>query len=196
MRKQTNLFILILFLILLSSAGCIHHPMVIDPTNVPGKIIISANSKLGESQSETRISDPWTYCLTAPESQEDILQIGMSDSFSSDFRNSLLNALEITQDNNSQQMIIWRCSNQSVYACNASQYSTCVEKVNFSVKATEIMIEACKDSALEGMTLPPAVTGKSTAFDWVCTNGEPVATNQVIAADEAGYNQYIWYLIK
>jgi hypothetical protein len=91
-----------------------------------------------------------------------------------------------------QKLSVWRCMNNSVWACNFGVNIPCLEKADTSQAPTPAMEAFCKTNpTADG--IPAAVTGRATVYFWRCTNGKPEVVNQIITVDPQGYLAVYWH---
>ena len=140
----------------------------------------------------TTFDNPWDYCkavgtINTPGSE----YIGKSPN--DEVTESVLQAMGIDLSEASNHITIWRCANGQVWGCDSSSYPQCPELVDFSTQPSEIIQNECAKPGMENVTLPGAVTGYTTAYEWTCKSGVPQITGQGVTADEFGFNANIWF---
>ncbi len=136
--------------------------------------------------------NPWDYCkavgtINTPGSE----YTGKTPN--DEVTRSILQAMGINLTEVPNHITIWRCANGQVWGCDSSSYPQCPELVDFSTQPSEIIKTECAKPEMENVTLPGAVTGHTTAFEWTCISGLPQITGQGVTADEFGFNANIWY---
>ncbi len=89
--------------------------------------------------------------------------------------------------------IIWRCADGSVYGCNATLSQDCLTQMDLSHTPAEAAISECAKAEMNLQTLPSAVVGRETPYEWICQEGKPIISGQGISVDEQGYNSMIWF---
>lgn len=83
------------------------------------------------------------------------------------------------------QSVRWRCLQGRVLACVDSGASEHCGKSNVSRVPTVPMRNFCKSSP--NSSIPTAVTGSSTIFNWTCRGRNPVIQSQWQEVDPSGY---------
>lgn len=91
-----------------------------------------------------------------------------------------------------QQHAVWRCMDHEVWACHFGANLPCLEKADLSQKPTPAMEEFCQANPT-AESLPAAVTGRATVYEWQCQEGKPTVGRQVFQADPQGYLADFWY---
>jgi putative hemolysin len=91
-----------------------------------------------------------------------------------------------------QQHAVWRCMNNSVWVCHFGANLPCQEKADTSQTPTPAMEDFCKANPT-AESIPAAVTGRATVYEWGCKNGKPEVVKQVFTADPQGYLADFWY---
>lgn len=195
MTKKKRVFLFaVLMGVVPGLCGCVHHITEKDmrPTNIPGKVIVSAPALMDASENQIlRENSPWDYCEKQIVSDE--LEVSSAAELTpTEFRERVLTRHQIQAEMADQTIITWRCMAGAVFTCNSSAYPQCGDKVDFSREPSEAMRQVCENADFDGLTLPSAVTGRNTAFEWICKDGEAVITQQAVEADGAGYNAAIW----
>jgi putative hemolysin len=91
-----------------------------------------------------------------------------------------------------QKNAVWRCMDNSVWACHFGANLPCTEKADTSQTPTSAMEDYCKTNpTAEG--IPAAVTGRATVYEWRCTDGKPQVVKQLFTSDPQGYLAEFWY---
>jgi hypothetical protein len=91
-----------------------------------------------------------------------------------------------------QQNAVWRCMNNSVWVCHFGANVPCLEKADTS----QVPIPAMEDFCTANPTaesIPAAVTGRATVYEWKCNAGNPEVIRQVFQVDPQGYLADFWY---
>lgn len=142
----------------------------------------------------TTFEDPWQYCNA----------VGTINSYGKEYtgtpsptviRELVLEMLNIPEDERASHNVIWRCASGQVLGCDASAYQTCLNVYDLNMTPSAIIEEECRKAEMEGVTLPQAVTGSQTPYEWRCIGGVPKITGQGIPVDEQGLNPSIWFPI-
>ena len=85
-----------------------------------------------------------------------------------------------------QKNAVWRCMNGKVWVCHFGANLPCLEKADMSQTPTPEMEDYCKSNP-SAENIPAAVTGRATAYEWKCDNGEPQTARQLFKSDPRGY---------
>lgn len=180
MKKLKRIFLTFIVLLL---SGCVSHVSEenLRPSAVPEKIIIRESP------------DPWEQCRLPGNKSSKVSMLNEIGNKELQMRAAI--RLEIQPTEAESTIIAQRCMNGGLYVCNATMYVQCMDPVDFNSEPNEDMVMICSDPELEGVTLPPAVVGRNSAYEWQCTDGEPVITAQVLFGDADGYNENIWFEI-
>jgi len=91
-----------------------------------------------------------------------------------------------------QKHAVWRCFEGQVWVCHFGANLPCQEKADTSQVPTAAMQEFCAANP-ESDTIPAAVTGRATVYDWKCASGKPQVGDQVFQPDPQGFIANIWY---
>jgi hypothetical protein len=91
-----------------------------------------------------------------------------------------------------QQNAVWRCMNNSVWVCHFGANLPCLEKAITSQVPTPEMEDFCKTNPT-AESIPAAVTGRATVYEWKCNNGKPEVVGQLFTVDPQGYLANFWY---
>lgn len=142
---------------------------------------------------QSSYSDPFTYCATVrtvdtpdarytgPKMPEPIIQ-GM-------VKQGIISADAPPEF---QQNAVWRCMDNSVWVCHFGANLPCLEKADTSQAPTPAMEDFCKMN-LSAESIPAAVTGRATVYEWRCRNGKPEVVRQLFTVDPQGYLADFWY---
>jgi putative hemolysin len=153
------------------------------------------NGKCGPNTAEEQslYSDPFAYCAavgtidtpderyTGPKMPDSIVQ-GM-------IKRGVVSAdapLEF------QQNAVWRCMNNSVWVCHFGANLPCLEKADTSQAPSLAMEDFCKTNPT-AESIPAAVTGRATVYEWSCKNGKPDVVRQLFTVDPQGYLADFWH---
>jgi len=93
-----------------------------------------------------------------------------------------------------QQNAVWRCMHNQVWACHFGANLPCLEKADLSQKPTAEMSDFCKTNPT-AESIPAAVTGRATVYEWTCKDGKPTAGRQIFQVDPQGYIAEFWYAL-
>jgi hypothetical protein len=91
-----------------------------------------------------------------------------------------------------QKNAVWRCMNSHVWVCHFGANLPCLEKADTSKAPTSEMEDYCKANPNVD-SIPAAVTGRATVYEWKCNSGKPEAIRQVFQVDPQGYLANFWY---
>ena len=87
---------------------------------------------------------------------------------------------------------VWRCMNGQVWVCHFGANLPCLEKADMSQVPTSEMEDFCKTNPTAD-SIPAAVTGRATVYEWKCNAGKPEVVRQVFQVDPQGYLADFWY---
>lgn len=91
-----------------------------------------------------------------------------------------------------QQNAVWRCMNNSVWVCHFGANLPCLEKADMAQVPTSGMEDYCKTNTTAD-SIPAAVTGRATVYEWGCKDGKPEVVKQLFKSDPQGYLADFWY---
>jgi hypothetical protein len=91
-----------------------------------------------------------------------------------------------------QKAAVWRCMNSQVWVCHFGANLPCLEKADMSQVPTSEMEDFCKTSPTAD-SIPAAVTGRATVYEWKCNAGKPEVVRQVFQVDPQEYLADFWY---
>lgn len=86
----------------------------------------------------------------------------------------------------------WRCMGGKVYGCFVGANIPCWSKANTDRTPTAAETEFCKTQP-NADSVPAAVTGHETIYEWRCNNGTPEIVRQVLQVDSRGFIADFWY---
>jgi hypothetical protein len=90
-----------------------------------------------------------------------------------------------------QQSATWRCMDNRVWVCHFGANLPCLEKANTSKTPTPEMKDFCTTNPA-AESIPAAVTGRATVYEWKCNRGEPEVAKQIFTVDPRGYLADFW----
>lgn len=90
-----------------------------------------------------------------------------------------------------QQSAVWRCMDGHVWVCHFGANLPCLEKADLSQVPTSEMVNFCATNPT-AESIPAAVTGRATVYEWKCGAGKPEAGRQVFQVDPQGYLADFW----
>lgn len=82
-----------------------------------------------------------------------------------------------------------------VYGCFIGANLSCDSKADIRNTATPEMDAYCRANPT-AESVPAAVSGHATIYEWKCQAGKAVAGDQVFQVDAQGYISKIWYAIE
>jgi len=91
-----------------------------------------------------------------------------------------------------QQNAVWRCMNNSVWVCHFGANLPCLEKAETAQVPTSEMEDFCRANP-SADSIPAAVTGRATVYEWGCQDGKPQVIRQLFKSDPQGYLADFWY---
>jgi hypothetical protein len=91
-----------------------------------------------------------------------------------------------------QKNAVWRCMNGQVWVCHFGANLPCLEKADTSKVPTIEMEDYCKANPSVD-SIPAAVTGRATVYEWKCNSGQTEVARQVFHVDPQGYLADFWY---
>ena len=91
-----------------------------------------------------------------------------------------------------QKNAVWRCMDGQVWVCHFGANLPCQEKADTSQEATEEMQDFCQANPAAD-SIPAAVTGRATVYEWKCADGQPQVVRQLFQTDPQGYLADFWY---
>lgn len=138
-------------------------------------------------------NDPFAYCAAvgtadAPDAQ--YVGLAMPDAIVQGMIRLGIVAADAPAD--FQDNAVWRCMGGEVWACHFGANLPCQEKADTSQVPTAAMQEFCTANA-EAESIPAAVTGRATVYEWKCAGGQPQIVKQVFQVDPQGYLADFWY---
>jgi hypothetical protein len=147
----------------------------------------------GQGTGQTEYSDPFAYCaavgtVDAPDARysgdpmpESIIQ-GM-------IQQGIVSGdapLDFVKN------AVWRCMDGNVWVCHFGANLPCTEKADTSQVPTSAMEDFCKANSTAD-SIPAAVTGRATVYEWACNDGKPEVVKQVFHSDAQGFLAEFWY---
>lgn len=88
----------------------------------------------------------------------------------------------------------WRCKDGHVWACFVGANLPC-SKANTSSTPQPEMVGFCRKNPKAG-SIPAAVTGHETVYDWRCVDGTPRVARQRFTTDAQGFVSDFWYELR
>jgi hypothetical protein len=140
-----------------------------------------------------KYSDPFAYCAA----------VGTADSPSPQYTGQKLPDV-IVQGMISQGIVsadappefqsnaVWRCMNHQVWVCHFGANLPCEDKADTST-APSPEIQGFCGSDPNAESVPAAVTGRDTVYEWRCRSGKPEIARQVFQTDPQGFIANFWY---
>jgi Tol biopolymer transport system component len=163
-----------------------------------GMLLGACGGGTTEETTATNYDDPFTYCAavgtidqpdsryTGPEITEEVID-------------GYLRAADLQETTEPMEMLeqttVWRCMDDSVYACNVGANLPCEAKADSGTSPSAAMNDYCAANP-DSEFIPAAVTGRETIYSWHCVAGSPETLEQIDEPDAAGYLSRIWYRIE
>lgn len=91
-----------------------------------------------------------------------------------------------------QQNAVWRCMNNSVWVCHFGANLPCMEKADTAQVPGPGVQDYCRTNP-RADSIPAAVTGRATVYEWGCKDGKPEVIRQLFKSDPQGYLADFWY---
>ena len=143
---------------------------------------------------ESRFSNPFTYCaamdtIDAPD--ERYAGVSVPEVVIRDLRGKA----GISDDAPADWVAagtVWRCMDGKVWACFVGANLPCSEKADTSTTPQPQMADFCRAN-LNAETIPVAVAGRATIYEWRCVDGDPQVVKQILVTDSQGYLSDFWY---
>jgi hypothetical protein len=159
-------------------------------------LITPPASPAQESGQQSTFTDPFAYCaavgtVDAPDSRytgpkvPEAVARGLKRAFGAPAHAPLESFLRNT---------FWRCMDGRVYACTVGANLPCHERADTSRKPGQGVIDFCKNNP-QAEVIPAVVTGRTTVYEWKCTNAVPEVVRQFAHPDARGFLSNIWYAI-
>ena len=94
-----------------------------------------------------------------------------------------------------QKNAVWRCMDHQVWVCQFGANLPCEDKADTSKTPSSAVSDFCTSNP-SADTIPAAVTGRDTVYEWQCRSGKPQIVKQVLQVDPQGYIANFWYQLK
>lgn len=91
-----------------------------------------------------------------------------------------------------QQNAVWRCMDGNVWVCAVGANLPCDEKADTSETPSSAMEDYCSENPA-AESIPAAVTGRATVYEWACQDGKPEVVKQLFTSDPQGYLADFWH---
>ncbi len=85
--------------------------------------------------------------------------------------------------------------NNNVWVCHFGANLPCLEKADLSRAPTPEMETFCMANP-SADSIPAAVTGRATVYEWKCNAGKPEAGQQIVQVDPQGFLADFWYELR
>jgi hypothetical protein len=162
----------------------------------PQGSVTPAASPAPESGQQSTFTDPFAYCaavgtIDAPDSRytgpkvPEAVARGLKKASGAPANAPLESFLRNT---------FWRCMDGRVYACTVGANLPCQERADTSRQPGQSVIDFCKNNP-HAEVIPAVVTGRTTVYEWKCTNAVPEVVRQFAHPDARGFLSNIWYAI-
>lgn len=142
---------------------------------------------------QATFNDPFTYCaavgtIDAPDSRYNGVDVPDS------IVQGMIEQGIVTADAppEFQQNAVWRCMDNNVWVCHYGANLPCMEKADMSQEPSSAMEDFCTQNPAAD-TIPAAVTGRATVYEWACSDGKPIVGKQIFTSDARGFLADFWY---
>ena len=142
----------------------------------------------------TTFTDPFAYCAVVGNmDQPDARYVGqpMPEEIAKALRTVSGSAPDAPLDLFLQGSY-WRCMDGQVYGCFVGANIPCWSKADTDRTPTGAETEFCQAQP-NADTIPAAVTGHETVYEWRCKDGIPEVVRQVLQVDSRGFVADFWY---
>jgi CubicO group peptidase (beta-lactamase class C family) len=142
---------------------------------------------------QSSYSDPFAYCATVgtvDTPDERYSGTKMPDSLIEGMIRQGIVSADAPQE--FQRNAVWRCMNKSVWVCHFGANLPCLEKADTTQVPTSGIEDYCKTYPTS-KSIPAAVTGRATVYEWVCKDGKPEVLRQLFKIDPEGYMADFWH---
>jgi putative hemolysin len=144
------------------------------------------------AEAQSTISDPFAYCAAvgtvdepdAPyegPSMPDVIVEGMVR----------LGIVTADAPPEFQKNAVWRCMDGEVWVCHFGANLPCQEKADMSQEPSQEMKDFCGTNPT-AESIPAAVTGRATVYEWSCADGQPQVVKQLFQSDAQGFLADFW----
>jgi hypothetical protein len=143
---------------------------------------------------QAQFSDPFAYCAavgTIDASDERYVGPAVPESVTQDLRKKA----GIGDDAPADWVAagtVWRCMDGRVWACFVGANLPCSEKADTSSTPQPEMEDFCRANT-NADSIPLAVTGRATIYEWRCVDGAPQVVRQLLTPDAQGFLSDFWY---
>ena len=142
----------------------------------------------------TTFDNPWRYCEAVYTIDSPGVEY-VGEKPPASVRKTVLNMAGVSENDGASHSIVWRCMDGQVYACDVTESTHCLTKMTLLTIPSQAMIDECAKAENDGLTLPVAVTGPETPYEWSCAGTVPTISRQGKTVDPRGFNANIWRLI-
>jgi hypothetical protein len=156
----------------------------------------AAAGNLARAEEVARFSDPFSYCAavgTADTPGPRYAGPAVPEAIARGLKAAFGAPADAPLDPFSKHSV-WRCMGGKVYACTFGANLPCSEKADVSRRPGAGMAAFCRKNP-GAPSIPAAVTGRATVYQWRCEGGEPTVVRQVFGVDDRGYLADLWYKI-
>ena len=91
-----------------------------------------------------------------------------------------------------QKNAVWRCMDHQVWVCQYGANLPCEDKADTSRTPSSAVSDFCTSNPAAD-SVPAAVTGRDTVYEWQCRSGRPQIVKQVFQVDPRGFIANFWY---
>jgi hypothetical protein len=89
---------------------------------------------------------------------------------------------------------VFRCVDGQVVACTVGANLPCMDKLNLDQTPAQALLDFCSANSTSD-SIPMAVTGHNSAYEWACKDAKPFIVKQIAEPDAQGFTKGIWYPI-
>jgi hypothetical protein len=153
-----------------------------------------AATALATVDSSASYTDPFAYCTAVGTiDQPDARFTGerISDAMAKAIRKAV-DASDDAPIDMFKQASSWRCVDGKVYGCFVGANLPCDAKANTDKTPSDAINSFCTENK-NADSIPAAVTGHETVYEWGCKDGKAEIMKQVFQVDAQGYIADIWY---
>jgi hypothetical protein len=146
------------------------------------------------TKKQTQFTDPFIYCAaigTIDKPDERYVGPAAPEAIIKDLRKKA-GIADNAPDDWVAAGTVWRCMDGQVWACFVGANLPCSEKADISSTPQPAMNDFCKSNP-QADSIPGAVTGRATVYEWRCTNGASTVVKQIDTPDAQGFLSNFWH---
>jgi len=180
-KRRLDRGVMLVLLALVASACAAHGPA-------------TGTGSPGSTAEESAFADPFAYCAavgTVDTPDERYVGVPVPEVIIEGIREQA----EIAEDAPDDWVAggtVWRCMDGDVWACFAGANLPCSEKADTSTTPKAEVEGFCRDNP-DAETVPAAVTGRATIYEWHCVEGTPQVGRELFEPDSQGFISEFWY---